>query len=295
VLHVVIAFDVAGIGFGPRMGTDTSKPLVLIGNVLLIAFAGGLLLAGRGAVLRPGARRVANVVWDVIAFWPRAAHPMAPPPYSQRAVRDFADRITWHLEHGGAERLLVAGHSQGSLISVAALLRVPQQHYGRIALITHGSQLQHAYSRAFPGYVNAPLLRWLLRTLDGRWLNLYRDTDPVGGPVLSWHRSSEADGLPWTSTRLTGEGQETADDGIGAHGVRCCGREWRLLDPAVVDPRRRPWPGSRGHSDIPADVVWPYAVDAVWQGDAVCPVSVPDQQSDGQPAEQTIDSDPRDV
>jgi hypothetical protein len=155
--------------------------------------------------------------------------------------------------------------------------------------------LQHAYSRAFPGYVNAPLLRWLLRTLDGRWLNLYRDTDPVGGPVLSWHRSSEADGLPWTSTRLTGEGQETADDGIGAHGVRCCGREWRLLDPAVVDPRRRPWPGSRGHSDIPADVVWPYAVDAVWQGDPVCPVSVPDQQSDGQPAEQTIDGDPRDV
>src|SRR5215212_3583776 len=172
VLHTVIALDLVWLDLAGTIGPDSGvgNGLVVAGNVLLVGFAGGLLLAGRGAVLRPGARRVANVIWDVIAFWPRAAHPMAPPPYSQRAVRDFADRITWHLDHGGAERLLVAGHSQGTLISVAALLRVPQRLYGRIALITHGSQLQHAYSRAFPGYLNAPLLRWLLRRLDGRWL-----------------------------------------------------------------------------------------------------------------------------
>lgn len=297
VLHTVIAVDLQRSVLAERMGPGTGPGggLVVAGNVLLVGFAGGLLLAGRGAVLRPGARRVANVVWDVIAFWPRAAHPMAPPPYSQRAVRDFADRITWHLDHGGAQRLLVAGHSQGTLISVAALLRVPERLYGRIALITHGSQLQHAYSRGFPGYINAPLLRWLLRRLDGRWISLYRDTDPVGGPVLSWDRSSEGTGLPWTSTRLTGEGQESGEDGIGVHGVRCCGREWRLLDPAVVDPQRRPWPGGRGHSDIPSDISWVYAVAAAWRGDGACPRSVADQQSDGQPAEQRVDSDPRDV
>jgi hypothetical protein len=296
-LHTVIAWDLREFALPAWLDPDRGigPILVVAGNVLLVGFAGGLLLAGRGAVLRPSARRVANVVWDVIAFWPRAAHPMAPPPYSQRAVRDFADRITWHLDHGGAGRLLIAGHSQGSLISVAALLRVPQRLYGRIALITHGSQLQHAYSRAFPAYLNAPLLRWVLRRLDGRWLNLYRETDPVGGPVLSWDRSSEAAGLPWRSTRLTAEGVAAGEDGIGMHGVRCCGSEWRLLDPAVVEPQCRPWPGSRGHSDIPADVVWPYAVAAVWRGDGACPTSVADQQGDGQPAEQRIDSDPRDV
>jgi hypothetical protein len=242
--------------------------LVGLGTLLVVGLAVGLVLAGRGAVLRADARRTVNVVWDVIAFWPREAHPFVPPPYSQRAVRDLADRITWHLSReGGAERVLVAAHSQGSLIAVAALLRVPRRHHSRIALVTHGSQLQYAYARAFPGYVSPPLLRWVLRTLDDRWINLFRDTDPVGGPVLSWDRSPETAAGPWRSTRLTADGVDAAAvDVVDVHGVRRCGREWRLLDPAVVDPERRPWPGRRGHSDMPRDEAWPDAVAAAWAG-----------------------------
>jgi hypothetical protein len=134
-----------------------------------------------------------------------------------------------------------------------------------MALVTHGSQLQYAYSRAFPVYVNAPLLRWVLRALDDRWINLFRDTDPVGGPVLSWDRTPETEPRPWRSTRLTAEGVDVdAEDDVDDLGVRRCGPEWRLLDPAVVDPRRRPWRGSRGHSDMPLDEAWPAAVAAVW-------------------------------
>ncbi|WP_369138886.1 alpha/beta-hydrolase N-terminal domain-containing protein [Modestobacter versicolor] len=255
------------LGWLSERADDGAGPvLVPVGIVLLSVFAAGLLRAGRGALFSADRRRVLNVVWDVVAFWPRETHPIAPPPYSQRAVRDLADRVTWHLRHG-ADRVLLAGHSQGSLICVAALLRVPAELHGRIALVTHGSQLRHSYARAFPGYVNAPLLRWVLGRLDDRWVSLYRDTDPIGGPVLAWGRQPTAEaptGSVGWSTRLTSTGLRTADDVPGPLGERRSGREWRLLDPAPVDPQLRPWPGARGHGDHQLDPVWPLAVQEVW-------------------------------
>jgi hypothetical protein len=243
-----------------RSGTGLAGALVLGGNVLLVGFAGGLLLAGRGALLNASTRRGLNVIWDVIAFWPREAHPIAPPPYSQRAVRDLADRITWLLTTDPECRVVLAGHSQGSLICAATILRVRADLHPRIALLTHGSQLQYAYSRAFPGYLNAPYLRWLLRTLGDRWINLFRTTDPLGGPVLSWHRSPEEESARWQSARLTGTGVAQEEDDVDALGARRCGHDWRLLDPAVVDPSLRPWPGARRHSDFPRDPAWAVAV-----------------------------------
>ncbi|MPQ96797.1 hypothetical protein GB931_02440 [Modestobacter sp. I12A-02628] len=240
--------------------------LVAVGTVALVGFAAGLLLVGRGAVSSPAVRRGVNVLWDVVAFWPREVHPVVPPPYSQRAVADVADRVAWHLTAGGAARVVLTGHSQGSLLCLAALVHLPAGLRDRVALVTHGSQLQVAYARVFPAAVPVALLRWVLRALGGRWRSLFRDTDPFAGAVLSWDRSAEEAGPPWTSTRLAPAGAGRGDDVVDEHGTRRCGRDWRLLDPAVVDPQRRPWPGLRGHADAASDPAWPAAVADVWRG-----------------------------
>ena len=54
--------------------------------------------------------------------------------------------------------------------------------------------------------------------------------------------------------------QQRGTDVVGSWGVRRCGPEWRLLDPAVVDPQLRPWPGLRGHADAADDPAWPAAL-----------------------------------
>jgi len=239
------------------------RVLVGVGTVALVGFAVGLLLAGRGAVLHPAVRRGVNVLWDVVAFWPREVHPVVPPPYSRRAVGDVATRVGWLLTRGGADRVTLVGYSQGSLICLAALLQVPPGLRPRVALVTHASQLRLVYARVFPRAVPLALLRWTLGVLDGRWLSLFRATDPFGGPVLAWGRSP--DGGLLTSTRLTADGQDDGVDVVGADGVRVSGTEWRLPDPAVVDPQERPWPGRRGHTDHTRDPAWPAALAAVWR------------------------------
>lgn len=261
--------------------------LVVAGTVLLILFAGGLLLAGREALLKPSIRRGVNVIWDVIAFWPSEAHPIVPPPYSQRAVRDVADRITWLLTTGQADRVLLAGHSQGSLIAAAAVLRVPGDLHARLGLLTHGSQLQFAYPRAFPGYLNPYLLRWILARLDDRWINLFRDTDPFGGPVLSWDRSPDDEERE--SDRLTRAGTEHGADTTDRNGLRRCGNDWRLLDPPVVDAQDETWPGTRKHGDYYLDAAWPEVARTFWPVEQPIPgppPSIPRQERDGETPEE---------
>jgi hypothetical protein len=69
--------------------------------------------------------------------------------------------------------------------------------------------------------------------LDGRWRNLYRRTDPIGGPVLA------RDGTPG-------------------------GVDTRLVDPAFAkDPDEFSWPKTRGHSDYPHDPRFAAAVGEV--------------------------------
>src|SRR3982750_461607 len=68
------------------------------------------------------------------------------------------------------------------------------------------------------------------------WLSLYRDTDPIGGPVTSWrHRCTPDDGP--TSCRLLPPNGPASDRIDDQSGRRECGREWRLLDPPPSDWR----------------------------------------------------------
>ncbi len=253
--------------------------VIAIGSVVLIGLAAGLVFLGRGAIRQEAARRGVNVAWDVIAFWPRSVHPFVPPPYSQRAVADLRSRISWHLgtpapildgsfnpPNRPATHVVLAAHSQGSLIALAALLWLPAEERGRVGLVTFGSQLKVQFPRAFPAYVNFSVLQWLYEKFDDRWISLYRDTDAIAGPVLSWgHTPDHLDATPG-SYRILQRDQRYVDDIDVRTGRRICGSEWRLLDPTPYDlPLQQ---GAivkiRGHGGYPEDPDYPSALQAVF-------------------------------
>ncbi|WP_436318719.1 hypothetical protein [Streptomyces griseofuscus] len=144
---------------------------------------------GRRAYKDRGARRTVGILWDVGTFWPRAAHPFAPPCYAERAVPDLTWRMaTWTEATGG--RLVLSGHSQGSVLAAAAAWQLTPATRARIALLTYGSPLERLYGRWFPAHFGPAALAGLHRDM-ACWHNLYRRTDPIGGPVCL-----PADGQP---------------------------------------------------------------------------------------------------
>ncbi|GAA4785173.1 hypothetical protein GCM10023329_39630 [Streptomyces sanyensis] len=149
--------------------------LVGLGFVLFVAM-------GRRAYRDASARRTVGILWDVGTFWPRAAHPFAPPCYAERAVPDLTWRMcTWTDRTGG--RLVISGHSQGSVLAAAAVWQLPSAARRRVALLTYGSPLERLYGRWFPAYFGPAALAGLHEELDC-WRNLWRPTDPIGGPVM---------------------------------------------------------------------------------------------------------------
>jgi hypothetical protein len=180
---------------------------------------------GRRAYKDASARRTIGILWDVGTFWPRAAHPFAPPCYAERAVPDLSWRMsTWTAQTGG--RIVLSGHSQGSVLSAAAVWQLDPEVRGRVALLTYGCPLARLYGRWFPAHFGTARLRSLHEDMH-TWSNLWRSTDPIGGPV---------------DLKPTRPGAEDVD----------CGP---LLDPAAYGrSARHPLPEPiLGHSDYQAD------------------------------------------
>jgi hypothetical protein len=265
----------------PPGGVVTGDDVVIgVGQVALLGIGLGTVLLARGALRSEGARRGLNVVWDVVAFWPRTAHPFVPPPYASEVVPALVRRICWHLgvpdpleDDGDAgpagsraavnpapvREVVVAAHSQGSLISLVALLWLPEEVRGRVRWVTFGSQLRQQFARGFPHYVPPELLRGMAGAF--RWVSLYRDTDPVAGPVTSWDHTR--DGGPLLSRRLDDPATRQPDWIDPRTGRRVCGNEWRLLDPVPGDLalQTRAVTGIGGHSGYWTDPDWSLALE----------------------------------
>ena len=252
-----------------------AAPIVGVGTWLLLAVAGYAVAVSRGAISNRNLRRAINIVWDVFSFWPHAVHPFVPRPYSRWTVIELRNRIRHHLGGPGGgqpapeatapgRRVVVVAHSQGSLIAYAALLKLAPHEREQVAFLSCGSQLRVIYPRAFPAYVNLATHRALFDGLDGAWINLYRLTDPLAGPVLSWAHTAGAS----RHLRLRSDGDlSAADDDFpaGEHRCRRCGNDWRLIDPIPYDAdvETGAVTAIHGHHDYWGDPSWPRALAAL--------------------------------
>ncbi|MFD5100377.1 hypothetical protein [Streptomyces albidochromogenes] len=158
--------------------------LIGVGFILFVTW-------GRRAYRDPAARRTIGILWDVGTFWPRASHPFAPPCYAERAVPDLTWRMAgWTDRTGG--RLVISGHSQGSVLAAASVWQLPPRARRRVALLTYGSPLERLYGRWFPAFFGTACLEALSDEVHC-WRNLWRRTDPIGGPVRV--KSDQAPGV----------------------------------------------------------------------------------------------------
>jgi len=116
-------------------------------------------------------------------------------------------------ERTAESSVVLATHSQGTIIAAAALLldsapaddtapsaaassqtgdsgavdatTEPSLSFpARVALLTFGSPLRRLYARNFPAYFGFKVLTDLEKAAAGRWINLWAHTDPIGGWIF---------------------------------------------------------------------------------------------------------------
>lgn len=272
VLSLAIVLELSGVKTGvfgflsQQQAKDNPVATILtqFGAWVLIALMFSLVFLARGAFRDASVQRSVNIVWDVVAFWPHAVHPFIPTPYSLRTVGDLAERIRHHtdrLDRTDGREVVVCGHSQGSLVSFAAMNMLSEEECNRVGLLTYGSQLRLIFARAFPMYVNYDAIRHMHERLRGAWINLYRDTDPLAGPVLSWRHQNE--GTAATSGHFPDPDEgDRPDKTTDPYRTRKCGDDWRLVDPVprVDEYQAAPVNALHGHSNYWSNPEWAAAL-----------------------------------
>jgi hypothetical protein len=177
--------------------------LTNIGTTLAMLAIAGLAAAGFLAYRNDTVRRTIGVIWDIGTFWPRSAHPFAPPCYAERVVPQLVTRMCNLPDSDGGAGIILAGHSQGAVIATATIRLLPPQRRARVFLLTFGTQLNRLYGRLFPAFFAPTQLQDLANRLtrpgeNPRWCSFYRRTDPLGYPIdvhlAGW--SADAQPLP---------------------------------------------------------------------------------------------------
>jgi hypothetical protein len=153
-------------------------------SVMIIAAAAAALAALAIWALRDRkTRRVVGVLWDVATFWPRANHPLTPPCYAERIVPELLSRVS--TLSAGENAVVLAAHSQGSIIAAAAVLQAAGTWSDRVAALTFGSPLRRLYARNFSAYFSSTALQQMRDQQHRRWINMWALTDPIGSWVFS--------------------------------------------------------------------------------------------------------------
>lgn len=223
----------AAVARGARMLPTKGGNWVFDAASAAVAFvvvgAGFLIYAARD---NKQLRATLGILWDVMSFFPRRFHPLAPPCYAERAVIDVRNRVIYATTRGrimedqpvSDGRLILTAHSEGTLISTAALLSllpgnassgaalqplpghpIPTgKELEDMAFVTYGCMLARLFGRAWPDQLPEAKLVELKQALEGgearpagadvfpyppedrlsRWINFGRYSDYLGGRVF---------------------------------------------------------------------------------------------------------------
>ncbi|MGD9702251.1 MAG: hypothetical protein AB7Q42_13760 [Acidimicrobiia bacterium] len=201
----LVVFSVTMLVLLALGGDAVSSPLFgwswleTAGSWVLVTFLFPGVFVLRAATRARDSRRSVGKVWDVLTFWPRVYHPLAAPCYAERAVPELRDRIRELSEDGG--RVIVVAHSQGTVLSYAALELLAADdddadRLSRVSVVTYGSPIRQLFVPFFPTYFSAGDIQRVASRLDprGGWVNFYRDTDYVGKHLFE--PPAEANVLP---------------------------------------------------------------------------------------------------
>ncbi|MFB4274127.1 hypothetical protein ACBJ59_02435 [Nonomuraea sp. MTCD27] len=178
--------------------------LASVGSWAMVAIIAGLVLLGRRTYSDSRLRRTIGILWDVSTFWPRAIHPLSPPCYTERVVPELMARVG-RLARTERDEVVLSGHSQGSVIAAALVLQLDPELRARVRLLTHGSPLGRLYAPYFPAWFGGAGPVAVRDAVS--WCNLYRLSDPIGGPVfrpadpLAGERQDEVDRFCWDPAR----------------------------------------------------------------------------------------------
>lgn len=168
-----------------RLHWQAPAPIRYVGTVLGGLLVPALMATLRGAWGNTQRRKHIGILWDVGTFWPRSYHPLSPPCYTERAIPDLQRRLWWLHDNDG--QVLLAAHSQGTMLAVAALAQADRRPLDQdVALATFGSPVIKLYGWAFPGYLRDSVLAPLAPGGGGQvagWSNFVYPTDPIAARV----------------------------------------------------------------------------------------------------------------
>ncbi|GAA1866482.1 hypothetical protein GCM10009772_47370 [Pseudonocardia alni subsp. carboxydivorans] len=133
------------------------------------------------APLREGLALVA----DVAGFWPIADHPLGGRSYRPAVIKGLQAALDRHP----GERVVLVGHSQGSVLCAWALAHPDRDLQGSnpasVHLVTCGSPLKSLYATFFPTVFNEAFFACLGPSGGSKltWVNFWRSTDPIAFPI----------------------------------------------------------------------------------------------------------------
>lgn len=146
-----------GAGWQPWRTNAFAEWITNAGLGLAVFLSGALILLVGKLLNTAGVWRAVGVLWDLTTFWPRVAHPLGPPCYAERVVPEIVDEV---MTTPAGTRVILSGHSQGSLIGVAVLSQLAGIRGGlsSMCFVSYGSQLRTWYGRIFPGVLGAQVI-----------------------------------------------------------------------------------------------------------------------------------------
>ncbi|GGC88772.1 hypothetical protein GCM10011512_14690 [Tersicoccus solisilvae] len=192
------ALSWAGIAFlESRRAQPVFPVLYLLVSVLATLVAVAVLLAQFA-----GVREAVNRVGDVSGFWPVRSHPLAGSSYRADVMAALRAELAAHRDRP----VVLVGHSQGSLLCLWLLATTTAEARAGAtpALVTTGSPVHTVFRGLFPAHVDERLLR-AGADRTAAWLNAFRVTDPVSGPMPGAENVELADPVPPDPVRGHGD------------------------------------------------------------------------------------------